>query len=281
MYLARDLGMLDATKVRLIELLSATDCLSALAAGTIDGAGLTLDETLFALSEGVDLHVVLVFNFSFGADMLVGRVGMQSLADLADKRVGLESTAVGALMLAAALERAGLTSADIDRVALPHDRHHQAFVSGEVDAIVTFDPVATQLLDSGAIRLFDSRDIPDRIVDVLAVTPSALNDNPLAMRHLIGAYFDALDHIQRQPLDAAYRMAPRMGIPVSQVAYAQGRLRVPDLRENRRLLGGTPPMRASTTERLISLMQAEQLIGEAPAIGQLFDPRFLPEDGQR
>lgn len=281
MYLARDLGMLDPGKVRLIELLSASDCLNALTAGTIDGAGLTLDETLFALSEGVDLQVVLVFNFSFGADMLVGRVGLQGLNDLVDKRVGVESTAVGSLMLSSALEKAGLTQADIDRVLLPHDTHAQAFLSGEIDAVVTFDPVASQLLNSGAIRLFDSRDIPDRIVDVLAVTPAALQRNPDAIRNLIRAYFGALDHVHRQPLDAAYRMAPRLGVPVAQAGYTQGRLRVPDLDENRTLLGNIPPRLNTTAEQLISLMLAEQLIAQAPAIERLFDARFLPDNDKR
>lgn len=49
LYLAHDLGWLDHDAVRLIELLSATDCMQALIAGTVEGAGLTLDEVLAGL----------------------------------------------------------------------------------------------------------------------------------------------------------------------------------------------------------------------------------------
>jgi len=44
-----------------------------------------------------------------------------------------------------------------------------AFKKRQVDAIVTFEPVKSELLSSGANILFDSHQIPGRIVDVLVV----------------------------------------------------------------------------------------------------------------
>jgi NitT/TauT family transport system substrate-binding protein len=56
-----------------LELLSNSDSLQALAAGTVDGAGLTLDEAIGARAAGLDMKIVLVFDISTGADVLLAR----------------------------------------------------------------------------------------------------------------------------------------------------------------------------------------------------------------
>lgn len=61
MFLARSLGWLDDNEVRLIETRNATESLAALARGEVDGAALTLDETLRGRAAGIPLTVVLVF----------------------------------------------------------------------------------------------------------------------------------------------------------------------------------------------------------------------------
>lgn len=64
MFLARDMGLLEERRVRLIELQDNTDTLRALAAGQLEAAALSLDELTRALADGVDLRVVLVFDLA-------------------------------------------------------------------------------------------------------------------------------------------------------------------------------------------------------------------------
>ena len=266
MYLARDLGLLEEPRVRLVELLSATDCLHALSGGYVDGAGLTLDEVLTARSQGLPLTVVMVFNFSAGADVIVGRPELQGLADLVGRRVGVEQTAVGALMLGSALAHAGIDPARIERVHLTIDEQGAAFLLGDVDAVVTFEPVAGQLLEAGAVRLFDSREIPDQIVDVLAFRPEAIGSHGEAIVHLLRAHYLALEYLRAQPMDAAYRIAPRLGIPPEKVRSAFAGIRIPGAEENRRLLAGTPAPLYERAHTLTQWMQENRLIAEHPAL---------------
>lgn len=277
LYLARELGLLDPDRVRLIELLSATDCMQALAAGTVEGAGLTLDEVITVRAEGLELTVVQIFNFSAGADMILARPGTGRMADLAGGRIGLEQTALGALMLASALELNDMPADSVERVPLTVDEQREAFLSGQVDAVVTFEPVASQLLAAGAVRVFDSRAIPDRVVDVLAVSPAALKRSDGALRHLVEAYFTALEHTRTQPQDAAYRMAPRLGVSPQDVRKALSGLHMPDAAENRKLL--LPPATAlhETALRLQDIMLANGLLPQRQSLDGLFDHRFLPE----
>jgi NitT/TauT family transport system substrate-binding protein len=73
MFLARERGWLNDSQVQLVQTRSASESISALRSGKVQAAALTLDEVLVARASGLALSVVLVFNVSLGADMLVAR----------------------------------------------------------------------------------------------------------------------------------------------------------------------------------------------------------------
>lgn len=73
LFLARELGLLDEKRVRLVELRVNTDTLRALATGQLEAAALSLDELMAARADGVDLRAVLVFDVADGANVLAVR----------------------------------------------------------------------------------------------------------------------------------------------------------------------------------------------------------------
>lgn len=150
MFLARSLGWLDERRASLLETASATASMQAIADGRADGAALTLDEVLRVRADGVPLSVVLVFDISAGADVLLARPGIESLAGLKGRRIGFEQGAVGTLMLDHALREAGLAAGEVVQVPLPFDRHEAAWREGALDALITFEPVAGRLVGAGA-----------------------------------------------------------------------------------------------------------------------------------
>ena len=102
MHLAQSLKYFDTKQVRLVELANASQSSQAMRNGTVDAAMLTLDEVLNLKQNGLDLRIVLVMDVSNGADVLMANPSIAKLADLRGKRVGVESSAVGAVMLDAA-----------------------------------------------------------------------------------------------------------------------------------------------------------------------------------
>lgn len=279
MFLAHNEGWLDAGKARLVETASATDSLQALAAGKVDAAALTLDEVLTARAKGIPLSVVMIFDVSAGADMMVARPGIRQLSGVKEQRVGFEKGAVGSLMLANALSAAGLAREDVRLVPLTIDQHRDAWVRHRLDALITYEPMASQLLAQGANRLFDSRQIPNTIVDVLAIRSDTLDhDHAAAIRHLISAHFRALDHLSRNPQDAAYRMASRLGMPASGVLPAFKGLLLPDAAENRRMLAGAAPQLLDTARRVSAIMVKEELLPRDDTFTALVCDEFLPSD---
>ena len=277
LFLARELGLYDASTLRLVEMPSNTTNLMSLAIGDVEAATLTLDEYLLAREGGVDVRAILVFDYSAGADVVMSRPSIGRLEDLRGKRIGVEETAAGALMLAKLLETARLEPDEVVKVHVTADRQLRAYQAGEVDVLVSWEPYATQLQAGGARRLFDSRQFPGLIVDVLVARTDALERAPGNFRRLLAGYFQALDHLHTSPDDAFRRMAPRQGMRPEEVRAAQQGIRFMDLAGNRRWLGGDTPGLVPATQNVARIMVASGLLKRMPDLDGLTDARFLPE----
>lgn len=277
LFLARELGLYDANTLRLVEMPSNTTNLMSLAIGDVEAATLTLDEYLLAREGGVDVRAILVFDYSAGADVVMSRPDIVRLEDLRGKRIGVEETAAGALMLAKLLEAARLEPGEVVKVHVTADRHLRAYQAGEVDVLVSWEPYATQLQAAGASRLFDSRQFPGLIVDVLVARTDALERAPENFRRLLAGYFQALDHLHTSPDDAFRRMAPRQGMRPDEVRAAQQGIHFMDLAGNRRWLDGDTPGLVPVTQNVARIMVASGLLKRMPDLDGLTDARFLPE----
>lgn len=278
LFLAREQGWLDGHNLRLVELASSSQTMDALRAGQLDLAGLTLDEVLTLQQEGVPLVAIWVLNVSNGADAVVARKRVPDLQALLGQRIGVEQTALGAFVLDAALRQAGLRSDEVRIVALPIDEHLGAWRSGQVDALVTFDPIRQALLQEGGHDLFDSRAMPDQIVDVLVARPSALQCCSARIAALLAGQQRALRHLQTQPQAAQAQIAQRLGLQPQDIARSLAHVELPNAHANTLLLRGPEPALARSAEHLGQLMQERGLLAAAPHGAQLFDARFTPSD---
>lgn len=259
-HLAQDLGLYDTLRVRAIEMPNATDTLRALTAGTVEAAGLTLDELVSVRADGLDLVAVLVFDESAGADALMVQAEVHTLADLRGRRVGLEASPVAGLILDAALRVAGLAPDAVERVYLPADEHLRAWRAQQVQALVSYEPHVQALAAQGAMRLFDSREMPGAILDVLAVHRQVLQDNPSGLRQLVAGHFAALKQLGQHRAQVAHRLAARLALPVAQMDAAFHSLKLPGVADNHAWLGGAQPRLQASALSLERSMRATGLL---------------------
>lgn len=277
MFLARSEGWLDEKQVQLLETNGATESLQALAEGKADGAALTLDEMLKARAAGLPLTAVMVFDISAGADMLLVRPGIKRLLDLKGRRIGFEQGLVGELLLGEVLQTAGLSKQDVTLIPINADQHRKAWERKQLDAIITYEPVASKLQLQDAVKLFDSRQIPDTIIDVLAIRNAVLDaSHASAIRHLISAHFRALHHLHTNPQDAAYRTASHLGLPAAHVLAAYKGLVLPDISNNFRMLAGTSPALLDSADRLSATMVRAGLLKQQDTLSSLINANYLP-----
>jgi NitT/TauT family transport system substrate-binding protein len=276
MFLARDLGYLPQGLL-LLETPTVQASIDAVKQGRADGAMLTMDEVLLLRAQGTALQIVLVFDVSKGADALLTRPGIDKLGALKGKRLGAEDSALGTLMLMMVLEKAGLAMGDITLKRVAYEDHEAAWGRGEVDALVTYEPVAGRLKSSGALQLLSTRELPDTIFDVLAVKPEAAQAHADSLRSALAGHFRALAHMKQNPWDAAYRVAPRLGVSAEEMIASLRGLELPDIVGNQRYLSGRQGELLRIAQKLSPIMQQARLIDAPVDPSQLYSNAYLPK----
>lgn len=224
LYLAQVKGFYEqeGVEVRLVEYGSLSDARRDFERGHLDAMASTLVEVLQAKHlSNRSPEVALVADFSNGADVIVARKDITSLAQLRGKRIGVESASLNEFILARALQNAGLKLADVERVALDQAAMAEAFANGKIDALVTYPPASVEVLSQpDAHRLFGSDEIPGEVVDVVAFDESVFKKRPGDIKAVLRAWGRAVDYAQVNRADAYAVMAAREGISAEEFTQA-------------------------------------------------------------
>lgn len=271
LYLARDKHFLADNKISLIEFSSSAQSIQAFRNGLIDAAALTLDETLLLLESNEPVRIILVMDISNGADVVMAQQNIKDIADLRGKKIGVESNALGAYVVSRLLDIAKLEEDEVKIVNLAVDEHEKAFKQNQVDAVVTFEPVRSRLLNIGARQIFDSSQIPGEIVDVLVVRESYLEKHPENIQYLLNGWYKALALFKQKPQQAAKILGHRMKLNVAETLSSYQGLILPNKNQNKQLLSGTHAELKQTAKKLANLMLQKKLLRKQLNTELLFD----------
>lgn len=154
LYLARNLGLFKEKPVKLVELTSSTDVMRAFRNNSLEAAALTLDEALLLAQYESQFYIIIVTDFSHGADVIIAKPEIKTIKELKGKTIGVENTALGAFMLSRALEKSGLKRSDVNIVSLDISEHENSFINDHIDAVVTFEPVSSRIRSKGGGKNF-------------------------------------------------------------------------------------------------------------------------------
>ncbi len=272
MYLAQHLGLHDSDEFKLIEMSSATEVINAFNLKKVDIAALTLDEVVLLTENNDDLCIFLVMDISNGADKLIANKHINTVSELSGKRVGVEKTALGAYFSALILAFANLNDNDVTIIPVTTNNHYAMMQSGDIDAVVTFEPTATQLINDGYRSIFDSSQIPGKIVDVLVTRKNLANKYHDQLEHLTQSHWQALEFINNNLLEASTLMAPRLQISAEDLAQSYDGLTLPNQQQNQTLLNSSL---IETTETLQKVMQQQGLVDHSIESEQLITDKFV------
>ncbi|MGH8658691.1 MAG: ABC transporter substrate-binding protein [Gammaproteobacteria bacterium] len=277
LYLAQELGYLDAKSVRLVEYPSASEVTRAFRNQAIEATALTFDEVLLLAQDGFKPRVVLLMDISHGGDAILGRPDLRTVKDLAGRRVAVDTETVGAYVLIRALMLNGMKSSDINIVHVRADELKVAFKEGRVDAVVNFEPVRSHLLAGGASLLFDSSQIPGEIMDVLTVDAVYLDQNVAVVQEVLRGWFRATEYIKNDPQYASAIMARREQVTGAQFLESLKGLKIPTREENLKLLSGQHPPLASLGRRVMQVMLDQRLLKIASDVDVIIAPSPLED----
>ena len=155
-------------------------------------------------------------DYSNGNDMVVGAKGIKSIKDLKGKKVGVEIGFVGHLILLNALKDNGMSEKDVELVNVPTNETPQVLASGQVSAIVAWQPNSGQALKlvPGSKKLYSSADKPGLIYDMLSASPQSYAARKADYVKIAKVWYRIVDYIQNPKThnDAIKIMASRVGL---------------------------------------------------------------------
>lgn len=171
--------------------------LDAFSAGKIDGVACVATDALVNGANGAKSKIIALLDYSDGADMIVGKPGINSIKDLKGQKVGLEATLVEHLLLLKALEANGMKQSDVELVNTPTNDTPQTLATGKVAAIGAWYPVSGQALKAVANSkaLFTSAEAKGLIYDVLAVNPTSYAKRKDDWAKVVGVFYKAVDFL--------------------------------------------------------------------------------------
>ena len=196
--------------------------MDAYAAGQLDAVCMTNGDALVTGATARSSVMALINDFSNGNDMVVAVPGISSVAELAGKKVGVEIGFVGHLLLLKALEKNGLSEDDVELINVPTNETPLVLASGEVDAIVAWQPNSSQSLQMvpGSAAIYTSANDPGLIYDTLAIAPESLNAAPAEWAKVHAVWYRIVAFITDPQTrgEALEIMAARVGVSAAQYA---------------------------------------------------------------
>jgi NitT/TauT family transport system substrate-binding protein len=192
----------------------------ALASGQIQCAATTVETWIIWDANGVKAKQIFQLDKSHGADGMVVRNGIGSIAELKGKTIAASAPGTSPYFyLNWILAKNGLNIKDVTVVNLEPGPAAQAFVAGQNDAAMTYEPYLSTVRaapEAGKI-IATTLDYP-AVMDTFGCTPEFLQANPAAGKALVAAYRDALKMIA-EDREAAFGI---MGADVNQTAEQFG-----------------------------------------------------------
>lgn len=269
-FVAQEKGFFDGLPVEFSNLDDFSARQAAFTSGHTDATISTLDSYAFESAKGVDGRVAMILDESFGADAIVVKPSIKSPGDLKGKRIAYTRGSPSHFFLIAYLAAHGMSMSDVTRIEVDDPgRAGEAFMSGSVDAAVTWEPNVSQIVDSDAgTVLASTRTVPGLIVDVMVVSRDVQSQRPDVVQKFVTGWLRAVAYIEAHPDESYSIMARALKIPEAEFPQMMAGLRLADINRNRELL-------ASTTKAIEIFDQAgaiwlkEGLIA-APRLGRDF-----------
>ncbi len=273
--LARDAGIFKKNGLDVsLKMIPQKDRHLAIASGDVQCAATTVETWIVWNAGGVATKQIFQMDKSHGADGMAVRNGVAKIADLKGKTVAASAPGTAPYFtLAWFLKKNGLGVKDVTVVNLEPAAAAQAFVAGQNDAAMTYEPYLSTVRDNpqaGKI-IATTLDYP-MIMDTFGCTPKFLAENPKAAQALANSYFEAIDMIGKDPQKSNEIMGAPTKQTGDQFAKSSAYLRWQDKAANKKFFAGEFQQ---FSKEAAELLLEVGIIKQAPDLGTLTDTQFI------
>ncbi|MEM9443768.1 MAG: ABC transporter substrate-binding protein [Verrucomicrobiota bacterium] len=250
------------------------DTLPALISGKLDIGLTTLHNlALASLGQKKPLTSIYLLDTSNGADAIVAKESIKSVKDLKGKKVAATDGEINHMMLIAALDKHGMTQDDIEFVNMNADDAGGAFVAGKLDAAVTWEPWVTKAKSAGGNVIFTSADIPDTILDSVAVTPEVMKSKKAELEAFLAAIDKGVAYLRKNEKESAEIIGKVLDTPAPDIINMLATDKIYDMKENKELHASGKAK--ASLDKVTSFLINKKLIKDAEGAEALLTDSFV------
>ncbi len=279
-YLAIEKGLFGDLKVEVSVIDDAGPRRAAFRSGQMEALAETIDSYANGAASGLSGKVVIKNDDSFGGDAIVARKEITSLNDLRGKTVAYPEGMPSHFYLLYLLKEVGLTPSDIK--GRPMDdpgKAGQAFISGNVDAAVTWEPFVTQAAETPHGHVLASTAQAQGIIaDIIVVNENVIRDRPDDVQAFVSGWYEAVEYWKRNPKEGNEIMAKGLNLPVADFEAMISGLRLAD-HKNAKAFFGIEPRGPSRFEEMFDIASNAWkeigLIDRTVAAKDVVDTKFI------
>jgi len=262
----------EGLQLELVQVATLSDAQRAYLAGGVDGFTSTMIEAVqVAMLGGKPIKVVLLADYSAGADLIVAPDNLTSVADLKGKTIGCEVSSLGLYILARALMAHDMSLDDVQVVNVEQGDGSRQLAAGTIDAMVSYPPFSIELLKQENMQqLFSTREIPGEVLDIVSVSAALLQAHPEFPAKLQRAWHKALDYLQQHPGEAMAIMARREGISAAEFSAALNGLALLGREQQQQLLSDSHNLQEMVGSVCDTLTRIQAITGSCEQLPGLF-----------
>ena len=218
--------------------------------------------------------MVLIADSSAGADVVFAQPSIKERNDIIGKVVAYEHHALGELMLHHFLKKYDLTKDQVKTVDLTLSEQPQHFIDKHIDIAITYYPEAWKIAKLESNELFNSREIPNTILDVLTIRTEVLARNPAYACKAVERHLQGVKVLKQNPLNSKYLLASIMGLSDKEVVENLASLGIPSAVVNDQMLRKEKAVHTIAAE-LQTILIKHNNIKQSISIDQLFSAECL------
>ena len=277
-YVAQDKGLFaknGLADVQIVNFAEDKDINAALASGQLDAANIATHTAMGMVAAGLPVKIVLLLDVSMTADAIIAGKGITSIADLKGKQVAFEEGTTSDILLKYALDKAGMSVADIQPVPMPASDAGGALIAGRVPVAVTYEPYLTAAMaqDKDVKEIFSAGIDPGLISDVLVVRDEVIKSHPGQVLAMIKSWDQALAAYKADTPGGRAIISKAVGASVDELNTAFDGVRYYSVADNKTALTGD--FSTKTFADVEAAAKKAELLKADVTPEQMIDPAFV------
>lgn len=280
LYIAKEKGFFQdaGLDLKIRQFGTVAESFPAFSIGQIQVVSPVTSEVVSLAAQGTDYRIVAVMDSSAGADAIVARNSIGSIADFKGKEIAVQKGGVGHFFLLQVLAEAGLSEKEVTIIDTTPETAVAAYTSGNVDIAYSYPPHVEKALAKGDGRIiYDTSKMPTAIVDFYAFNNQFIETNPQAVAAFISGIYQSLDLLNAESQEAYTIAAKYLEVEPQDVKAQLKGVRLPDLQTTQEMLSDPQsdlyvlkPMQA-----MAEFLKDQGQIKTTPDLSNILDPQFV------